>query len=185
MRHNRPNSAPSATRQVDLVRRIELAPSILMEETHVDFACCMLQKWLIPSFVVLLVAAGCESQQPRTFPVRGKVTYQDGTPVTAGMVEFEPAPQEGAPLAERYNARGRIHDDGSYSLTTFREGDGAVAGRHRVIVQEPYPDADLEAGPRRWKPSIDPSYRRYEESGLEFDVKTEENEITIVVTRPA
>ncbi len=151
-----------------------------------DDAHCMLrQKRLMLSAVALLAAAGCGAQQPGTYPVRGKVTYPDGTPVTAGMVEFEPSQKGGVPLSERYNARGRIHEDGSYSLTTFREGDGAVPGRHRVIVQEPYPDADLEAGPRRWKPSIDPSYRRYEESGLEFDVKAEENEITIVVTRPA
>jgi len=102
---------------------------------------------LVVMFIVsLLATAGCGSGNPTTYPVRGQVTYPNGMPVTVGMVEFEPMPREGVSLTERLNARGLIHPDGTYFLTTFKDGDGAVPGRHRVIVHEPNPEADVEEG---------------------------------------
>jgi hypothetical protein len=58
--------------------------------------------------------------------VKGKVTYK-GQPVTKGSVVFEP---------EGYGrrAKGLIQSDGSYALSTFAEGEGVVAGAHRVMI---------------------------------------------------
>lgn len=141
----------------------------------------ILSRELAPLIVfVLLAVAGCGSGEI-TYPVRGTVTYQDGTPVTTGMVEFDPL---AADDTKRFNARGLIHSDGTYFLTTFEEGDGAVPGRHRVLVQEPYPNVDIEEGESVGSHSIDPKYWRYGTSGLEFEVREGENEINIVVTRP-
>jgi hypothetical protein len=58
-------------------------------------------------------------------PVKGKVTYK-GMPLTQGEVVFEP---DGG-----REAYGRIQPDGTFELTTFKKGDGAVRGVHRVGV---------------------------------------------------
>ena len=59
-------------------------------------------------------------------PVKGKVTYK-GQPVTKGVVRFEP---------DGYGrmASGQIGSDGTFVLTTLKEGDGVVAGQHRVSI---------------------------------------------------
>jgi hypothetical protein len=59
-------------------------------------------------------------------PVKGKVTYK-GKPLTDGTITFEPN-DFGRP------AHGNIQPDGSFVLTTFKEGDGAVRGHHRIAV---------------------------------------------------
>lgn len=58
-------------------------------------------------------------------PVSGKVTFK-GKPLTHGTVDFEPE-------AGR-EAHGAIQPDGGYTLTTFKDGDGAVVGKHRVSI---------------------------------------------------
>ena len=131
---------------------------------------------LVVSALMLCIASSCGSQPASTYPVTGKVTYPDGSPVTGGMVEFEP--RETA-SGQRDCARGAIQPDGSYSLSTFREGDGAVPGHHRVVVQDLYPSDDPQPGARTWKPALDPRFRRYETSGLQYDVKPEPNVIHI------
>jgi len=80
------------------------------------------------SLIVLVVGLliGCGgSNHEETAQVIGKVTYQ-GTPVTKGRIAFYPA--EGRP------AMGTIQNDGTYSLTTFEPGDGALLGNHRVTI---------------------------------------------------
>lgn len=60
-----------------------------------------------------------------TVPVSGVVTYK-GNPLTRGTVVFEP--DAGRP------AHGAIQPDGHYTLSTFKDGDGAVEGAHRVSI---------------------------------------------------
>ena len=76
--------------------------------------------------LVLLLLAGCGSGHPETAPVSGKITY-DGNPVTQGKIVFYP--EHGR------SATGQIGPDGSYTLTTFDQGDGAVLGKHRVTIK--------------------------------------------------
>jgi hypothetical protein len=59
--------------------------------------------------------------------VKGKVTYK-GKPLTSGMIHFEPDGGFGRP------ATGKLQSDGSYALTTLKDGDGVVAGSHQVTV---------------------------------------------------
>lgn len=123
---------------------------------------------------------GCGPRRPQTYPVHGKVTFPDGEPVTSAIIEFELISGD---LKQAYNARGMVGRDGTFQLKTFRDGDGAVAGRHRAIVQEPLPIDDPEPGKKPWVAAIHPKYRTYENSGLEFEVKETSNEIPIVVDR--
>jgi hypothetical protein len=75
--------------------------------------------------IVGLLFGGCGPKRAATFPVKGRVTYM-GQPVTQGSIAFYPA--------EGRMATGDIGPDGRYSLTTFRAGDGAQPGQHRVTI---------------------------------------------------
>ena len=137
--------------------------------------------WLI-TVLTLVSAAGCGPQRPAaTYRVSGKVVFADGTPLaTGGTILLESV--DGQPA---YNARGAIQDDGTFRLSTFDEGDGAVAGKHRVIVIAKRDAADwVERGivPR---PVIDPRFEDYETSALGFTVEPDGNdEFTVTVERP-
>lgn len=72
----------------------------------------------------LALLGGCGEPRPRTAPVRGAITYR-GAPVPHGTVMFQPAHGPAA--------TGEIRK-GHYVLMTYREGDGAVLGSHRVTV---------------------------------------------------
>jgi hypothetical protein len=110
--------------------------------------------------LLLLSAVGCGS---RLYPVRGKVTYADGKPVTEGMVVFESKDQ-----ANRITARGEIRADGSYELSTYQPGDGALPGKYQVLVA-PKSDPNAVDKPSR-PPPFDLRYAEFKTSGLEFEV---------------
>jgi hypothetical protein len=74
----------------------------------------------------LLVFQGCGRGRPETSPVSGHVTY-GGKPVPSGRIVFYPG--------HGRSAMGTIEPDGSYRLTTFDSGDGALLGRHRVTIE--------------------------------------------------
>jgi len=76
---------------------------------------------------------GCGPSHPACYPVSGKVIY-DGQTVTQGTITFYP--EQGR------SALGKIEPDGTYSLTTFSAGDGALPGRHAVTIQ-----STLASGP--------------------------------------
>lgn len=74
-----------------------------------------------------LLIAGCSGGDPdakRAVPVSGTVTYK-GEPISAGRIVFQP--DKGRP------AEGEI-TDGAFSLSTYKPGDGAVEGHHKVGV---------------------------------------------------
>jgi hypothetical protein len=63
---------------------------------------------------------------PDLIPVKGKVTLL-GQPLTMGTIRFEPD-DFGRP------ASGKLQSDGTFVLSTTTEGDGVVAGHHRVSI---------------------------------------------------
>ena len=79
-------------------------------------------------FVVagLMLCSGCGPKLPKTATVGGRVTY-NGKPVVSGTIVFQPA--QGRP------AMGEIQPDGTFKLTTFESGDGALLGKHRVTIE--------------------------------------------------
>ncbi len=91
-----------------------------------------------------LLPVGC-SGEPRVHmvPVRGTVKFTDGT-IPQGEVAtvfFEPVDigsqaTQPAPGVFRKAAFGDINPkDGSFELTTVNPGDGAIAGKYKVVFQ--------------------------------------------------
>ncbi|MFN3149471.1 hypothetical protein [Bremerella sp.] len=81
--------------------------------------------------VVCLLAIGCEpgSSNPPTSPVTGKVTYK-GDAVEGAKIKFVPVDPEGKV------ANGESSADGTYTMSTFETGDGAMAGKYKVSVRK-------------------------------------------------
>jgi hypothetical protein len=80
----------------------------------------------------LCVVTGCGDSPYVVAPVRGKVLLNN-VPLPQGGVMF-------APIAQGENANagkaavGRIQEDGTYTLTTYEKGDGAIVGEHWVTI---------------------------------------------------
>jgi hypothetical protein len=110
---------------------------------------------------------GCDSSGggtlPRLVPVTGKVTYK-GKPVGKGIVRFEP---DGVGR----EASGTIQPDGSFVLTTNKQGDGVVAGHHRVSI--------VGTGPTPARELIPKPYTQASTSKLEVDVDAEHTEFSL------
>jgi len=106
----------------------------------------------------MLALGGCGV---RTVPVEGKVLYR-GKPLEFGSVMFQP---EKGPTA-----RGTIQPDGTFRLSTYREGDGAIPGAHQGQItcfeqQRPGFAPDPKHEPGLSKPLIPPKYNRFDTSG--------------------
>jgi hypothetical protein len=128
-------------------------------------------RWLVAS-LALVLAAGCG--RSGLYPVNGKVIFPDGAPLTAGTVEFGPV--EDALLAPR----AEIQVDGTFRASTYKAGDGAPAGRYRLLITPP---EQLDPGQPRPLP-FDRRFSSFETSGLEYAVKPGKNEFLTITVEP-
>ncbi|HTK74206.1 MAG TPA: hypothetical protein VL371_03050 [Gemmataceae bacterium] len=114
----------------------------------------------------LTVLAGCGS---RLQPAGGKILV-DGNPVKEGTVMFYPVKQ-GRP------ATARILEDGSFTLSFERPGDGLPPGEYRVVIV-----ADI------WKEGQKTAAQAYDEANLKRqgiqDTSTNAGGILIHVVPP-
>jgi hypothetical protein len=90
---------------------------------------------------LLLGATGCGSGGPKLHKVSGTVTL-DGQPLAGADVNFEPDDYAGGLQA----ASGRTTTDGSYTLTTYTSGDGAMEGNYKVTISKTGGDAQSGVG---------------------------------------
>lgn len=119
--------------------------------------------WIMAAGTLLTSGAGCSSGAgtlPELIPVKGKVTYK-GKPVTKGTVKFEP---------DGYGrkASGPLQADGTFVLTTEKEGDGVVAGHHQVSI--------FGTGSHPAKELVPRKYTQRNSSQLTADVDAEHTE---------
>lgn len=131
--------------------------------------------------MVLSFVVGCGGG-PAVYPVSGTVKFPDGRPLAQGWVEFRPFHAE-----PTHSARGQIASDGRFQLTTFTPNDGALPGKHRVLLVPPEPTGAVEIGEGGAFPQvIDRRFRSFETSGLEFTVTQDEasNHFDIVAQPP-
>src|SRR5262245_58050508 len=130
----------------------------------------------LPALTLLALLGGVTGCGSGRYSVSGRVLYQDGSPVTEGVVVGE---SEDA--GTKVMARGSVQPDGTFRWGTERPGDGARPGKYRVVVvPRALGDAETANG---MLPAVDPKFSNPKTSGIEFDVKETDNEFNITVTR--
>ena len=125
-------------------------------------------------FFAALVSLGCNDGKLKTYPATGKVVFPDGSPVKVGTIECKS-------IEHGVQATAEIGLDGTFSLTTYKQGDGAVAGNHKCVVVQ-FIQID---NPANYKPStigvVNNKYNSYSTSGLSFRIEPQKNELLIQV----
>lgn len=88
--------------------------------------------WLqLAPLALALALFGCGSDHVLdTAPVTGTVKCQ-GQPVPPGTITFSPVGEDGKTVIGKA-ASGQVAADGTFTLTTYESGDGAVIGKHIV-----------------------------------------------------
>jgi hypothetical protein len=124
--------------------------------------------------VVVLLCIGFVGCGSELQPVRGKLMLPDGKPAANSQVVFE-----GPIGGKTISARGDVHADGSFELSTAQPGDGVPLGKYRVQVNPP-PVVDAEAAQRA---PFHPKFSDFSTSGLEFEVKAGSNDFPIQLTK--
>jgi hypothetical protein len=123
-----------------------------------------LDRQILSSLLLGLYLAGCSnSERLETAKVTGKVTFNDEV-VSRGVVSFSPQAGRGG--------KGLIRPDGTYELTTYTEGDGAIHGKHRVSVTSTAPRKSVDEEPEFLVP---PRFGEPATSGLEYEVLPRED----------
>ena len=104
----------------------------------------------IAAITGMLLVSGCGGPDGRleTFPVSGTVTL-DGKPVPNATVTFVPVEREST-----RPAFGMTDEEGAYVLTTYQQGDGAVAGEFKIsVLRREATEAIKQATPEQITPS--------------------------------
>ena len=111
--------------------------------------------------VCLLLCVGCG----KNVKVSGKVTFDDGSPLSIGMVIFRSgATQSKAP----------IEKDGSYIVGTLKTGDGLPRGQYQVYITGAIDSKGISATGAALSPPVelvDSKFTSPETSDLTCEVK--------------
>lgn len=133
-------------------------------------------KWMVSGlFLVALVATGCGGS--KVGRVSGKVTV-NGREVTGGTLQFSPM-GEGKEVGKPATAEIK---GGSYTLSTFRNGDGALVGKHRVTYTAPLMPYTRE--PRPGEPRPRSGFEGLVVKQAEVEVKPGSNTLDIELVSP-
>lgn len=111
--------------------------------------------------------------------VEGVVTVE-GEPLPTGTIRF--IPEDGG-----RSARGEIESDGTFTLGTFTESDGALIGKHGVAVTAYSGDAqtgDVERDVPTRRPLVHPRYGSASGSQITYEVKSGTNNPEFDLERP-
>ena len=125
---------------------------------------------------ILVSQPGCQ-KQPTLIPLRGQVIYQE-KPLEYGSVMFQPT--SGGSVA-----RGEIQQDGTFVLTTNREGDGILPGKSRVRItafeaQRQRPDAESEMEVPLGKSAVPDKFHSFGTSGITIEVSGDMKQPVII-----
>ncbi len=128
--------------------------------------------------VVCLTLAGC-SGRPRPYPTSGKIVFADGQPLAGGRIEVRS-------LEHALVARGAVAKDGTFELTTYAPGDGAVAGEHQVLIVQKFA-ADIDNMQKHMEHAtrtrtLARRFSKYATSGLTLKVAPGGDNSSIVLT---
>ena len=127
---------------------------------------------LFGTLFTFLLLSGCGNKM---YPVRGQVVFEDGTPANelAGYAIMFQSQEH------KTSAAGTIQPDGTFSVGTHTDTDGAMLGKQRVAITPPIPLTHVRRAPSK----IHERYGGFDTSQLEIDIKPETNQPTITVER--
>lgn len=96
----------------------------------------MVRTWILLSVVTSALAFGCGGggdgvPKLPTIPVEGKLMV-DGKPF--GPVEIVLTPSPADPKTKKHSPRGKASLEGAFTLSTYKEGDGAPEGAYDVTL---------------------------------------------------
>jgi hypothetical protein len=94
------------------------------------------------ALTLLCIVSGCSDNGLGLVPVSGKVTFVGQPPPKGGTITFNPITvQEGLP---RRPGTAQFEQDGSFTVTSFKKGDGLVPGTYhpRVACWKAPPDSN-------------------------------------------
>jgi len=84
---------------------------------------------LLAGAAFALAAAGCGG--PKVYPVSGTVKFEGKPMKGGGSITFVPTGKQ-----EGKTGGGLIAEDGTYTLTSYKPGDGSMAGEFRVVITQ-------------------------------------------------
>ncbi len=120
--------------------------------------------------------ASCADGRKPVFPVRGQVLDARQKPAVGALVIFHPV---NADPKDPHKPTGRADENGRFTLTTYKEGDGAPEGGYVITITWPTPRKtpfDPEGGDQ-----LQGRYASPERSKLQFTVeKKAENEVPVI-----
>ena len=128
--------------------------------------------------VIVTSAIGCGggSDNPAVGTVSGKITH-NGQSVTSGIVQFTPGQSGGKGPAGK-PASGNVGADGTFKLSTYGNGDGAVIGKHKVNYAPPVVSIDEKTHSENSKPVVGP-YDGLVPSKADAEVNAGDNKVDI------
>ncbi len=137
----------------------------------------IVSRWCGLFLVLLAAGAGCGGNALPTYPVKGKVQIDGGGALKVGEVIFS---------SDKVTARGQLQEDGTFVLSTFKEGggDGAPPGNYEVAILGAVVSKKDDKNPYASEPLIDPKYGDRATSGLKFTVESKPNQFEITVKKP-
>lgn len=132
-------------------------------------------------FSILIAGCGGGSDQKPTANVKGKITF-NGQPVAGGNITFSPVAVGKDPGKP---GSGTVGVDGSYTLTTYKQNDGAVVGKHRVTFIPPVTAKEPDAGHSEATaaPAVVSPFAGLVPKTEEVEVKAGDNSIDIELTK--
>ena len=136
---------------------------------------------LVAIVVSLAGLTGCgKGKEYGVTPVKGKVTA-GGQPVKGGVITFRPTAEvAGKGGITGKPASGEVKDDGTFVLSTYGNGDGAVIGKHEVTYMA------VAKGAESYEDKPAPSsYAGMVPTVKEVEVKPGPNDIAIEIAKSA
>lgn len=125
--------------------------------------------------MVAILVSGCEKSPAPTYPATGRATFE-GEPVKGATITF--VPEQGRP------ATAITDDDGEFEMSTFKPGDGAVAGRHTVTIILTNPGDEMIIAGRPSKNAIPGKYTVPETTPFKVEVSPDkENRFELKMTK--
>jgi hypothetical protein len=136
----------------------------------------------VSSVVVVLALVGCGQKATfGTVPITGKVVYEDGSLIPAARITvsfISQTPAQGKEHPRPGNTTVNVADGTFKNVTTLNPSDGAVVGKHKVLVI-----AYDEKNPDLPGPAVDAKYADPATTPLTAEV-TSGADIVLKVEKP-